>query len=271
MVRPSRAASYLGRTYWSARTRVNALAGPLRSLRELGLSARSRFREARASPQYQAAYDKENPLVSVCVATYNRARLLRDRSVRSLLAQTYRNIEIIVVGDGCSDETAATMAEIDDPRLTFVNLEKRGDYPEDPFLRWMVAGTAALNHALSMAKGDFITHLDDDDEHAPERVEALLSHIVKIRADLLFHPFRYEAGSGEWRVNPAASFKVGQVTTSSIFYHNFFRHIQWDIRAYRYLEPGDWNRLRKLKFLGAVGARNPGIFLSHYRERNQSA
>jgi len=60
-----------------------------------------------------------------------------------------------------------------------------------------------------------------------------------------------------------------RVTSSSIFYHNWFRHLGWDPLAYRYREPGDWNRLRKFAFLGARSLRHPAVLLSHYRERNQ--
>jgi glycosyltransferase involved in cell wall biosynthesis len=134
----------------------------------------------------------------------------------------------------------------------------------------MVAGSSAVNHALSLARGDFITHLDDDDEHDAQRVEPLLEYIVRTRADLVYHPFRFETAPGEWYVNYARSLHLGRVTTSSIFYHNYFRQLEWDPAAYRYREPGDWNRIRKIRFLGEDCRRHPGIFLSHFRERNQS-
>src|SRR5690349_20591388 len=44
----------------------------------------------------------EQPLVTVCVATFNRGRLLTERCIPSILGQTYRNLELIVVGDGCT-------------------------------------------------------------------------------------------------------------------------------------------------------------------------
>ena len=253
---------------WAHENRLR-LRDRYRSARDLGLGAGKEFRRARATPEFQAAFNNPNPLVSICIATYNRARLLRERSLRSSLEQTYQNIEIIVVGDACTDETADAMAQVTDPRVRFVNLAQRGDYPSEPELRWMVAGTAPVNHALSIARGDFITHLDDDDEHVPDRVEQLLSRIRESRADILYHPFRCETPEGDWYVNEAASFDFERVTTSSIFYHNWFRHIAWDPLAYRYLEPGDWNRLRKFAFLGARGVRHPAVLLSHYRERNQ--
>src|SRR5262249_3071656 len=103
----------------------------------------------------------ERPLVSVCIPTYNRPRLLTERSITSVLAQTYTNLELIVVGDGCTDETEEAIAGIEDSRLRFVNLPTRGVYPSDPVRRWMVAGTPAINRALALAQGDYITHLDD--------------------------------------------------------------------------------------------------------------
>jgi len=248
---------------------LKPLEDPFLNMIDPGLAARRDFREQRETPEYQAVFDKPEPLVSILIATYNRAALLRDRSLRSCLNQTYQNIEIIVVGDACTDETAEMMAQVADPRVRFVNLEERGKYPDDPHLRWMVAGTAPVNHALSMARGDFITHLDDDDEHAPERVEVLLRDLRETRSDLVYHPFRFEKPDGSWRVHRARSFRYVSVTTSSIFYHRHFATLAWDPEAYRYREPGDWNRLRKIRFLGARIMRDPRILLSHYRERNQ--
>jgi glycosyltransferase involved in cell wall biosynthesis len=249
--------------------RIRKFTETFRSARDLGFGATGQFRRERKSAEYVAAYEKPDPLVTICIATYNRAQLLRERSLRSAMEQTHRNIEIIVVGDACTDETAEVMAQVTDLRVRFVNLAQRGDYPDDPRLRWMVAGTAPVNHALSIARGDFITHLDDDDEHAPERVEQLLSFIRETRADLVFHPYRYELDNGEWLINDAEYFDLGQVTSSSIFYHHCLRRIPWDPNAYRYLEPGDWNRLRKIAFLGAKALRHPNVLLSHYREHNQ--
>lgn len=239
------------------------------SLFDVGLRRRAEFQTLRRTPAYQAAYEKDLPLVSILIATYNRAELLRDRAIRSALGQTYANIEVIVVGDCCTDDTARIVSKIDDPRLQFVNLPERGLYPAEPHLRWMVAGTAPTNHALSLARGDFVTHLDDDDEHSADRVEKLLNRIRETRADLIFHPFEYELPDGRWMVNQAQRFALSRVTTSSIFYHSHLASIPWDLDAYRYREPGDWNRLRKIGFLGAQTERYPEPMLKHYRERNQ--
>lgn len=256
---------------WGVRRIFKPLEDSILNRLDPGRTACTEFQRQRRTAEYQAVFDEPEPLVSVLIATYNRAALLRDRSLRCCLKQTYRNIEIIVVGDACTDETAEVMAQLSDSRVRFVNLEQRGEYPSEPHLRWMVAGTAPVNHALSLARGHFITHLDDDDEHPPERIEMLLQAMRESRCDLIYHPFRWETADGSWRTNRARSFRYVNATTSSIFYHRYFINLPWDPLAYRYREPGDWNRLRKVRFLGAKILRHPRILLSHYRERDQKA
>jgi glycosyltransferase involved in cell wall biosynthesis len=211
----------------------------------------------------------QQPLVSVCVATYNRARLLTERCIPSVLSQTYPNFELIVVGDGCSDETEQLMAKIDDPRLKFVNLPERGNYPTDPLRRWMVAGTQAINHSMSLAQGDYVTHLDDDDEYLPERLEKLVTFAVANKYDLVWHPFWMENPNNEWYVLEAPAFAFSQVTTGSVFYRSWFTRIQWDIEAHRLMEPGDWNRYRRIKYLGPISQRYPEPLMRHYRQGTQ--
>lgn len=227
------------------------------------------YQKDKTSRVYQSVFEKKAPLVTVCIATYNRGNLLIERSLNSVLRQDYQNIEIVIVGDCCTDNTEELVRSIQDNRIRFINLPKRGDYPEDPAWRWMVAGTAAVNHALSIAEGDFITHLDDDDEHSPDRINSLVTYIKATRTDLVWHPFWREIRPGKWRLRSAGNYRRNEVTTSSIFYHHWFKRIPWDINAYKYREPGDWNRLRKFSYLGAKTARFPRPFLKHYMERNQ--
>jgi glycosyltransferase involved in cell wall biosynthesis len=229
----------------------------------------SEYQLARRSDEYLSVYKKPNPLVSVCIATYNRGPLLAERCVASVLGQDYQNLEILVVGDCCTDDTAERLTAISDPRLKFINLPERGRYPERPEWRWMVAGTTPVNHALELARGDFITHLDDDDRYAPDRIRHLVTSMQQQPADFIFHPFWHEYVPDKWRLNQAERLSSGYVTTSSIFYHRWLACIPWDINAYKTREPGDFNRIRKLKHLGIVTRRYPQPLLWHYRERSQ--
>jgi glycosyltransferase involved in cell wall biosynthesis len=229
------------------------------------------FHQDRKSLTYQKVFEKPDSLVSVCICTYNRAEFLVHRCLKSLLNQDYKNLEIVVVGDNCTDETESLVKRIRDNRVHFHNLEQRGEYPNDPHLRWMVAGTIPINESLKMAAGDFITHLDDDDEHTPDRISKLVHFIKKEKADFIWHPFWFQLPSEKWKLNPASAFRNAAVTTSSSFYHRWFTKIPWDINSYRYNEPGDWNRFRKIKYIGAKIARFPEPLLKHYREKNQPA
>ncbi|HEY3352965.1 MAG TPA: glycosyltransferase family 2 protein, partial [Polyangia bacterium] len=209
----------------------------LRSKLELDERAIEEYQQARSGGDYQRVFEERTPLVTACVGTYNRAELLMTRSLRALRAQDYTNLEILVVGDGCTDDTEARVTALADPRVRFVNLPARGAYPELPRLRWMVAGTVPFNHALGLARGHFITHLDDDDECPPDRVSTLVKFAQQERADLVWHPFEWEDGYGRWCLHPAPEFGRGNVTTSSIFYHHWFTRIPWDMNAYRLHEP----------------------------------
>lgn len=258
-------ASLLG----SARSRARRSLDWMRNCADVSPNLLHEFRNARRSTEYQAVFAVTEPLVTVCVTTYNRAQLLSERCLPSILRQTYATLEVVVVGDGCTDDTEERVRAMEDERIVFENLDKRGDYPIDPGLRWMVAGTAAVNHALQIASGHFLTHLDDDDRFDGTRIEKLVDLALRERADVIYHPFFVQAMDGSWRVNEAKHLAFTSVTTSSVLYHRWLSAIPWDPDAYRYKEPGDWNRFRKFRRLGVKAVRHPEPLLWHYREKGQ--
>ena len=93
------------------------------------------------------------PLISVCIATYQRARILCERTLPTVLRQTYRNWEAVIIGDGCHDDTAERIAAIGDARIRFYNRPANGPYPAEPRSRWLVAGTYASNAAIRARRG----------------------------------------------------------------------------------------------------------------------
>jgi glycosyltransferase involved in cell wall biosynthesis len=92
-----------------------------------------------------------SPLISVVLPTRNRAELLR-RSVRSVLAQTFTDLELIVVDDGSSDHTPAVLASFHDDRLRVIRRDE---------LRSSAA--AARNAAIRASRGALLAFQDDDD------------------------------------------------------------------------------------------------------------
>lgn len=101
--------------------------------------------------------DRARPLVSVVIATRDRAQYLRD-SVHSVLAQTFDNFELIVVDDGSEDSTPEVLAAIADPRLRYIRQDPVG-----------IAG--ARNRGADESRGFYTAVHDDDDIMLPWRLE----------------------------------------------------------------------------------------------------
>ena len=117
----------------------------------------------------------ENELVSVYIPTYNRGKILMERAVPTVLEQTYKNLELIVIGDHCTDDTESRISKVKDPRVRFYNIPKRGwRYPETATNHWLAGPVVAANTGLRMIKGKWIARVDDDDTWEPDHIEVLL-------------------------------------------------------------------------------------------------
>lgn len=101
------------------------------------------------------------PLVSIVIPTRNRS-LLAKRAVQSVLVQTLKEIEVIVIIDGPDEATVRELSQIDDSRLRVIELPVSGGASE------------ARNTGVTEAKGEWIAFLDDDDEWFPQKLERQL-------------------------------------------------------------------------------------------------
>lgn len=101
-------------------------------------------------------------LVSVVIPSYNRAYCITT-TVDSVLAQTHKNVEILIVDDGSSDGTRDLIADCyrGEPRVRYIHQANAGV-------------SAARNHGLRLARGQFVALLDSDDLWLPWKVEAQL-------------------------------------------------------------------------------------------------
>ena len=103
------------------------------------------------------------PLLSVIVPVYNAEKYL-DRCVRSIVNQTYKNLEIILINDGSTDRSGAMCDEWADAdaRIQVVHSENHGV-------------SHARNMGLDLARGDWITFVDNDDWIEPDMYEFMIT------------------------------------------------------------------------------------------------
>lgn len=199
----------------------------------------------RARAEQESLYvDAVNPLITVTIATYNRAELLIERAVTSVLKQTYQNFEIVIVGDACTDDTAERVAAVDDKRIRFINRDRRGPYPQDRTLRWYVAGTYPINIALAEAKGLWIAHLDDDDIFEPDHLEHMLHFVNQHNLEMAWGKRNIEKSPGEWEITGDPD----NIPHSSVFFRRYLRLFTFKPYAWRLRMPVDihiWRRMEK--------------------------
>ncbi len=100
----------------------------------------------------------EEKLVSVCINAYNRADVIEE-TIESVLNQTYKNLQIIVVDDGSTDNTAEIVKSFDDGRIELYVLPKNSGISN------------SNNECLHRASGEYIAHLDSDDIWLPDKIE----------------------------------------------------------------------------------------------------
>lgn len=105
---------------------------------------------------------ENSPLVSIIVPVYNNSKYL-DKCIKSIINQTYKNLEIILVNDGSTDNSDKIIKSYTkkDSRIKTIYQKNAGQ-------------SAARNQGLKIATGDYISFVDADDEVKPEFIEKLL-------------------------------------------------------------------------------------------------
>lgn len=118
------------------------------------------------------------PLISVIVPVYNVEKYLK-RCVDSILVQTYKNLEILLVNDGCTDNCPAICNDYAarDSRIVVIN-KKNGGLSD------------ARNAALDVAKGEYIAFVDSDDYLAADYIEYLYRLLEEHDADISMCAFK---------------------------------------------------------------------------------
>ena len=174
-------------------------------------------------------------LVSVYIPTYNRADLLRDRCLPSVLGQTHENLEVIVVAHGCTDHTAEVVRSFPDKRLRLVEIDRNIHYPDTPRNRWFAGRVEPSNRGLEECVGTWTATNDDDKIWAPHLVETLLEFAMDGGYDFV-------SAGAESHEGPIEPYDVDGVLVGSIhtwLYRDYLRWMKFDPNCWA----KDWDRV----------------------------
>lgn len=229
---------------------------------------RRRLKEARSRLAFA-----QKPLVSVIIPTFQNSRILVERTLPSVLRQSYVDFEVVIVGDGCSPEHVerieSFLAERNESRFRFENLAERGVYPSNPHHRWLVAGEKPANRGIELARGDWIAPLDDDDEFTSDHIETLLGFALSGGYEFVYGIVSMEQTDGDWVNVGSAPLERAKISHLAVLYHRRLGFFRYDINAWKMGEPADWNMWRRMKEAGARVGFVPKLVGCHYREKER--
>lgn len=172
------------------------------------------------------------PKISVIIPAYNIEGYL-GRTLDSVLAQTYKNLEILIINDGSTDNTAKVIEDYTekDSRIRGINKENGGV-------------TSARLRGIWEATGEWIGFVDGDDVLEPWMYEKLLSNAVQYHADISHCGYQMVLPSGKVR---------SYHDTKEIIVQDHQRGIV-DLLTCQKVEPGIWNKLYRADLVKSVMA-----------------
>ena len=157
--------------------------------------------------------------ISVIVPVYNTEDYL-ERCIRSIMEQTYKNLEIVVVNDGSTDNSLNVLESLkkEDNRIVIINQENMGV-------------SKARNKGLDYATGEFITFVDSDDFIEKDMYEIMINHLVEEDADLCrIKAFIYNREGGIEEISKERNVFIynNELEIMNVYLQNELKIAVWD-------------------------------------------
>lgn len=173
---------------------------------------------------------REKYKISIIMPAYNIANEI-SRSIESVLAQTYKNIELIIIDDGSSDETPQILDDYakNNERIIVFHRQNGGVF-------------SARLEGVALSTGDYIGFVDGDDVVEEEMFETLLYNAIKYSADISHCGYQMVFPKGKIDYYYATGKKVIQDTRTGIV----------DLISGKFVEPGVWNKLYARKLFNYI-------------------
>lgn len=219
--------------------------------------------------------EHKQPLVSVIVPVYNVAKYLR-KCMDSLCEQSYRNLQIIAVDDGSTDESLSILREYEakDLRVEVIHQENQG-------------ASVARNKALDLCKGEWVTGCDPDDWLELNAVESVIDALRITEADIaicgykkVFEPRNYEEKHTALRnTKQSGVYKITEqllqgVLSCCYFWNKYIRRTLIEELSLRF-EEGRWYEDVSISLISLLSRMGQNVVilnapLYNYRQHNGS-
>jgi glycosyltransferase involved in cell wall biosynthesis len=181
----------------------------------------------------------KSSLVSIVLPTYNGARYVKQ-SIDSCLNQTYKNVELIIVDDGSSDETPQIIKSYSDSRIKYIRCTNNNGLPN------------ALNIGFANSTGTYLTWTSNDNEYIPTAIEEMVTYLRKdktldvVYADCWLRDL--DTNSVELHVMPEITYPAleNQVGACFLYTRQVYETVGYYNPKYRLVEDYDyWIRVTK--------------------------
>lgn len=130
-------------------------------------------------------HESPQELISVVIPTYNRAHCI-ERAIRSVLDQTYSELELLIIDDGSTDDTEKVVKAIQDDRLQYICLKKNS------------GACMARNVGVQYAKGDIIAFQDSDDCWYADKLEKQMGYWAEHpECNMIYSAYMLKRGNGK--------------------------------------------------------------------------
>ena len=159
-----------------------------------------------------------NPLISVIIPFYN-ARNTLERAISSVLEQSHTNLELLLVNDGSTDDSAALLSHIQDSRLRVISQNNQGP-------------SAARNKGLHHAQGEWICFVDADDTLTPNALELMISEAAP-QVDIIVGSFQTttDTSTNDARSTAGVCISPARLAQNTLFWQKHEQGIVDDVFA----------------------------------------
>ena len=241
---------------------AEALRQAIRALAADDARNRAALEKLRSEPGYERAWSEPKPLISVAIATMGRSELT-ERSVPSVLGQTYPEVEVIVASTGAGPELAERIRALGDERVRHLELGPEPGWHDSIRRAWLAGDSLKRNAAMRAARGEWVVSFDDDDAMRPQCLELVLEHARAERAELAYAQVRAHRGEGYLdfcRYPP----RLNHFSLLAAIYHAGLRFFEREPIAADLDLPGDWWLAERMLRAGVRFAMRDEVLCDHY-------